>query len=124
VIAGALFAAHAGVVTGLFGAADAAHAALGVDTALKHEALRHYCAGGYRACDFGITSAKQTGLLFAKSRFNGVTSDLPYYYRLVTATRVPALDYADAYPWLRRPFRYVPVPVARGLSSAMVRYLN
>jgi hypothetical protein len=74
--------------------------------------------------DLGLSSSRQTNLLFAKSRFGGVTFDLPDYYRMLDRGPVPDVDFSDAYMWLRRPYRYVPVSVAKRLSSVLVRYLN
>jgi hypothetical protein len=124
VVAGAVYGLHAGVASGLFSAADESYAAESIDTLLKHEALRHYAESGMTLCDFGITSPKQIGVLFAKGRFRGCTRDVPFYYYLVRANRLPEIDYADAFLWLRRPFRYLPLPLAERLSSRLVRYLN
>jgi len=63
-------------------------------------------------------------ILFSKDRFGGVTFPMPSYYFLVRADRVPEIDYASAYMWARRAFRYVPLPVVRRLSPVLVRYLN
>jgi hypothetical protein len=123
-VAGLLFLLHAGTATGCFGAVRADHRPLSLDAVMKDDAVRFYAGRGVARFDFGLSSPKQDGLLFAKSRFGVHTTTLPYYYRLVRARRVPDLDFHDAYPWLRRPFRFAPLPLARRLSTWLPPYLN
>ena len=78
--------------------------------------MERYAGEGVRIFDLGITSLAQESVLFAKSRFGGVTAPIPSYYFLVRADRVSELDYATAYSWARRAFRHVPLPVVRRLS--------
>jgi len=121
---GMVLLTHGRTVTACFGASHDAYQHLSVDALLKDATVAHYAEQGFRLYDLGITSPKQHDLLFAKSRFGGLTFDLPYYVLPLAGSPGPEIDFSDAYMWLRRPFRYVPVPVAKLLSSALVRYLN
>src|SRR5690606_6759730 len=121
---GHLFLRRGGVVTGGWAATDAADPRWCLDAVVKDEAIRHYCADGASVCDLGLSSPRQPGLLFAKSRFGGITLPTPFYYHLVGARRPPERDFADAYRWLRRPYRHVPLPVARRLSALLVPHLT
>lgn len=122
--AGLLFLIEGGTVTGLFGAAAPAFARLSIDTVLKDHTIRAYAEQGLRLYDFGITSPKQTGVLFAKSRFGGESFALPFYARALRGRELPQLDYADAFAWLRRPFRWMPLPLVKRLSPLVTPYLN
>jgi len=123
-VGGMVLLTHGRTVTASFGASHDAWQHLSVDALLKDATIAHYAEQGFRIYDLGITSPKQTDLLFAKSRFGGLTFDLPYYVLPLADAPAADIDFSDAYMWLRRPFRYVPVPVAKLLSSALVRYLN
>jgi len=123
-VGGMVLLTHGRTVTACFGASHDAYQHLSVDALLKDATIAHYAAQGFRVYDLGITSPKQVDLLFAKSRFGGLTFDLPYYVLPLAGSPAADVDFSDAYMWLRRPFRYVPVPVAKLLSSALVRYLN
>jgi hypothetical protein len=124
IASGVLCLRNDAVVTACFGACDGAYAALSVDAVLKDAMLAHYAADGARVFDLGITSPLQASVLFAKSRFGGVTVPMPSYFFLVHAERVADVDYANAYSWARRPFRYVPLWAVRRLSPVLVPYLN
>ena len=124
VMAGLLFLAAGDTVTGCYGAYDARFASWSLDTVLKDAALVYFAAAGFARCDLGLSSPAQHGLLFAKARFGGVTFDAPWYYAMLDGRGVPDVDFARSYMALRRPFRFVPVPVAKRLSSVLVRYLN
>lgn len=123
-LGGLLLLTRGGVVTACYGASHDAHQDLSIDALLKDETIRFYAEHGYRLYDMGISSPKQTNLLFAKSRFGGLTIDLPYYYLVLDAGHVRSVDFSDGYMYLRRPFRYVPIPVAKRLSSVLVPLLN
>ncbi len=124
IVAGCVFGLEGEVATGMFSASSARHRSHGVDTLMKADAIRSYAAAGFRWADLGICSPRQEGLVFAKSRFAGQTSTLPYYYRSMASRPIPELDYADAYMWLRRPYRFVPVPLAKRIAAGIVRFLN
>jgi hypothetical protein len=124
VVGGLLVLEHAGTASACFVTVRKDHRDGSLDAAMKAEAVRFYHQRGATLLDFGLSSPKQQGLLFAKSRFGVCTTALPYYYRLVRARRVPDLDFHDAYPRLRRPYRWAPLPVARRLSDWLPRYLN
>jgi hypothetical protein len=124
-VGGLLLLTWGETVTACFGASHDGHQSLSIDAILKDHTLRFYSERGYRVYDLGISSPKQDSLLFAKARFPGVTFDLPYYYLpLRRGTPIPDVDFSDAFMALRRPFRYVPVAMAKLLSSVLVRYLN
>jgi len=124
VIGGILFVTTPTIATGAFGASNASYRHLSIDAVMKDVTLRFYAERGFALYDLGISSPKQEALLFAKSRFRGMTFDIPYYYRLVEGGHVPEIDFADAYLGLRRLFRWVPMPLVRRLSPLVVRYLN
>lgn len=124
VLAGCLFGIEAGVATGMYSAAAAAGRPLALDTVMKIDAIRAYADAGVAWADLGVCSPRQPGLAFAKSRLGGVTTSLPYYYRVAAGRAVPALDYADAYLWLRRPYRWVPLPLAKTIAAGITRFLN
>jgi hypothetical protein len=124
VASGILCLPHGGVVTACFGASDEAYRPLSVDAVLKDSMMEHYAREGLRVYDLGVTSPAQESVLFSKSRFGGVTFSMPSYYALVQAQHVADIDYANAYMWARRAFRYVPLSVVRRLSPVIVPYLN
>ena len=124
VVAGCLFGIEGDVATGMFSATAPRYRPIAVDTLMKLDAIRAYADAGIAWADLGICSMRQGGLVFSKSRFGGTTSRLPYYYRVAAARQLPDLDYADAYMWLRRPYRWLPVPLAKRLSAGITRYLN
>ena len=123
-IAGMLVLVTPAVVTAAFGSSSAAYGRLSPDAVLKDAALDHYARRGHAVFDLGLSSRKQPQLLFAKSRFGGITFDAPFYYRPRAGGKIPELDFADAYAWLRGPFRAVPLPLVGLLSARLVRYLN
>jgi hypothetical protein len=124
IASGVLCLRHGRIVTACFGARDAAYDHLSVDAALKDAMMEHYANEGLKVFDLGITSPRQETVLFSKSRYGGVTVPMPSYYFLVRAERVPDIDYASAYMWARRAFRYVPLAAVRRLSPVLVPYLN
>lgn len=124
IVAGCVFGLEGEVATGMFSASAEHHRRHAVDTLMKADAIRSYADRGFRWADLGICSPRQEGLVFAKSRFAGETETLPYYFRPMSRRHVPDLDYADAYMWLRRPYRFVPVPLAKRISAGIVRFLN
>jgi hypothetical protein len=124
IASGVLCLRHGAVVTACFGARDDAFRRLSVDAALKDAMMAHYGNEGFEVFDLGITSPAQESVLFSKNRFGGVTVPMPSYYFLLGAGRVPEIDYADAYMWARRAFRYLPVPVVKRLSPVLVPYLS
>jgi hypothetical protein len=124
VASGILCLRHGGIVTACFGASAEAYRSLSVDAVLKDAIMEHYAGEGMRVFDLGITSPVQQSVLFAKSRFGGVTVPMPSYYFLVRAESVAEIDYADAYLWARKAFRYVPLWAVRRLSPMLVPYLN
>lgn len=124
VVAGILFLISPVVATAAFGASHEAYRELSVDAVLKDLSLSWYAKRGVRLYDLGISSPKQQGLLFAKSRWGGLSFELPYYYRLIEGRRISEIDFADAYPGLRALFRWVPLPLVARLSSHVVKYLN
>lgn len=123
-IAGLLLLTRRPTVTACFGASHDGYQHLSIDAILKDVTIKFYSECHYRVYDLGISSPKQASLLFAKSRFSGVTFDMPYYYLLLEGSRIPDVDFSDAYLLFRRPYRYLPVPIAKLLSSMLVRYLN
>jgi hypothetical protein len=123
-IGGVLLLRWGATVTACFGASHDGYQHLSIDAILKDHTMRFYSEQGYALYDLGLSSPKQASLLFAKSRFPGETFDIPYYYLPLNGGRIPDVDFSDAYMRWRRPFRYVPVPLAKLLSSILVRYLN
>ena len=124
VASGILCLRRGAVVTACFGANDDAYRLLSVDAVLKDTMMEHYAREGLRVYDLGVTSPAQESVLFSKSRFGGATFAMPSYYALVQADHVADVDYANAYMWARRAFRYVPLAVVRRLSPVIVPYLN
>jgi hypothetical protein len=123
-VAGCLFGLEGDVATGMYSATAPRVRPLAVDTVMKIDAMLTYADAGLAWADLGICSPQQRGLAFAKSRLGGITTSLPYYYRASAARPLPELDYADAYMWLRRPYRWVPVPLAKKIAAGITRYLN
>jgi len=112
------------IATGSAIAIDDSFKAFSVDNLLKIESIKYYCEQGFKFCDFGISSPHQKDLLFQKSRWNGKTYQTATYYYLVKAKEIPEIDFSTAYLWLRRPFKYVPLPLVKELSNIIVKYLN
>jgi hypothetical protein len=124
VVAGVVCLRAGAVVTACYGACDDACGIRSVDAVLKDAMMTRYAEEGARVFDMGITSPLQKSVQFAKDRFGGVTVAVPTYYFPVRAQRIPDLDYADAYLWARRPFRWVPLWMIRRVSRVIVPYLN
>ena len=124
VVAGCLFGIAGDVATGMFSATAPELRRLSVDTLMKVDVMLSYAERGLRWLDLGVSSPRQSGLQLSKARFGGRTEPLPYYVKAIRAAAVPHVDYSDAYPWLRAPFRWLPTPAAKLVGEAVVRFLN
>jgi len=112
------------VVTYSVSASHSEFKTLAINTFVVDKAIEYYCNEKYKIFDFGISSPNQKGLIFFKSRWGGVTYNMPYYYYPVQIDEIPEIDFSDAYMWLRKPFKYVPIDFVKILSSMIVKYLN
>jgi tetratricopeptide (TPR) repeat protein len=111
-------------VTYSLGATDEKYKQYAPNIHLVDNAIHYYCNNGFKLFDFGISSPNQKGLVFFKSRWGGKTIDLPYYYYLVRAKEVPKIDFSNAYMWIRKPIKLIPVSLIKVISSIIVKKLN
>lgn len=107
-----------------YGASNPEYARFSPSTLLVDHAIRLVSSLGFRFMDFGVTSPYQDGLLAFKSSFGALPKKLPFYYHLLSADKVPELDYHTSFKNLRKPFKFVPIPIIKKLSPIITRQLG
>ncbi|MFH1210399.1 MAG: GNAT family N-acetyltransferase [archaeon] len=107
-----------------YGASNPDYASFSPGTLLVDHAVNLVSSLGFRHMDFGVTSPYQDGLLAFKSSFGAIPKKLPFYYHLLNVDKVPELDYHTSFKSLRKPFRFVPVPLIKKLSPIITRQLG
>jgi CelD/BcsL family acetyltransferase involved in cellulose biosynthesis len=107
-----------------YGASNPDYANFSPSTLLVDHAINLVSGLGCSHMDFGVTSPYQEGLLNFKSSFGATPKKLPFYYHLLKVDKVPELDYHTSFKSLRKPFRFVPVPIIKKLSPIVTRQLG
>ncbi|MDD5178460.1 MAG: GNAT family N-acetyltransferase [Candidatus Nanoarchaeia archaeon] len=107
-----------------YGASDLKYKTLSPGTVLVDYAIKHCSKSRYKTLDFGVTSQHQTELLNFKQNWGTTEHKMPYYYIPITQKEINPPDYYTYMKNLRKPFKYVPLPIIKIASPIITRQLG
>ncbi|MDD5331738.1 MAG: GNAT family N-acetyltransferase [Candidatus Nanoarchaeia archaeon] len=107
-----------------YGASDLNYKILSPGTILIDHAIKFCSKNHYKTLDFGVTSQYQTELLNFKQNWGTTEHKMPYYYIPITQKEINPPDYYTYMKNLRKPFKYVPIPLIKMASPIITRQLG
>ena len=107
-----------------WGASDQAYKEFSPNTILVDYHVNYCMSKKFSTLDFGVTSPEHPSLLKFKESFGCVHKKLPFYYLLLNNNSIPHLDYHTSFKTLRKPFKYVPIPLINAFSPYITKHLT
>ncbi|MDD5253478.1 MAG: GNAT family N-acetyltransferase [Candidatus Nanoarchaeia archaeon] len=107
-----------------YGASNLKYKTLSPGTVLIDYAIKFCSKNNYKTLDFGVTSQSQTELLSFKQNWGTTEHKMPYYYIPITQKEINPPDYYTYMKNLRKPFKYVPLPIIKLTSPIITKQLG